>query len=382
MPFRVVHTSSDCSARTCEMETAHGVVRTPLFLPVGTLGVVKSLGFDDLRGMGVEAFIANTYHLYLRPGMETLARLGGIHGFTGWDGPVVTDSGGYQVFSLRDLRTVSEDGVEFRSHLDGSQHFFTPESVVDHQRVIGSDIALCLDECVAFPADHGTAEHAVETTARWAERSLRRFRTHPGSQALFGIVQGSVYADLRARSARQIVSLGFDGYAVGGLSVGEPRAALHATAARTVEMLPDSRPRYIMGVGEVEDVWACVGMGYDMMDCVLPTRNGRNGQALTSGGKLNLRNARHRTDDAPLDPACTCPVCRTYSRAFLHHCFRSGELLGMRLLSLHNVHFMISLFAHMRHAVRVGTFRASRDRFLAAYRGASDEAAVQEDVAA
>ncbi|MCF8085787.1 MAG: tRNA guanosine(34) transglycosylase Tgt [Desulfohalobiaceae bacterium] len=358
--FRIEAT--DRRARRGVLHTAHGPVRTPVFMPVGTAGSVKSLSPQDLEDIGAEIILGNTYHLYLRPGDELLARLGGLHDFSSWQGPILTDSGGFQVFSLSALRQVSDDGVAFSSHIDGSKHFFTPEGVVGIQENIGSDIMMVLDECVAHGTDFERTRIAAERTTRWAERSLRA-RPHPTRQLLFGIVQGGFYPGLREQSARQICDLPFDGYAIGGLSVGEPKHLLWEILASTAPLLPRERPRYLMGVGKPLDILRAIGQGVDMFDCVLPTRNARNGTLYTSQGKVAIKQARYREDTAPLDPECSCYTCRTFSRAYLRHLYVSRELLAYRLNTLHNLAFYLELIRGAREAIDQGGFA----EFTAAY---------------
>lgn len=380
--FSVIAKDKNSSARVGILKTKSGSVTTPLFLPVGTLGVVKTLTYEELRSIGVEAFISNTYHLYFRPGEEILKKFGGLHKFINWDKTIFTDSGGFQVYSLRELKNVSEEGVEFKSHIDGSTHFFTPEKVIELQKIINSDVAVCLDECVEYPVEYERAKRSVEITTLWAKRCKTKFveiNSEPPTlnpQLLFGIIQGSVYKDLRQQSVQQILEIGFDGYAVGGVSVGEPKELLQEIAEYVCSFLPDDKPRYIMGVGEIDDVWFCIEKGYDIMDCVLPTRNGRNGQALTSYGKINIKNSKFSLDETPLDIECDCFVCKNYSRALIHHYFKSGELLGLRLLSYHNVYFMINLFKKIRQAILNGSFIQTKKEFLQKFFSTSNNEAV------
>jgi queuine tRNA-ribosyltransferase len=348
--------SIDGRARRGVLHTAHGPVRTPVFMPVGTAGSVKSLSPRDLEDIGSEIILGNTYHLYLRPGDELLARQGGLHTFSSWQGPILTDSGGFQVFSLSALRQVGDDGVAFSSHIDGSKHFFTPEGVIRIQENIGSDIMMVLDECVAYGTDYERTRIAAERTTRWAERSLQA-RPHPGQQLLFGIVQGGFYPELRERSAREICDLPFDGYAIGGLSVGEPKHLLWEILESTASFLPRERPRYLMGVGKPLDLLRAIGEGVDMFDCVLPTRNARNGTLYTSSGKVTIKQARYREDTRPLDPECSCYTCRTFSRAYLRHLYVSRELLAYRLNTLHNLAFYLDLIRGAREAISRGAFR-------------------------
>ncbi len=364
--------ATDGAARRGVLHTARGPIRTPMFMPVGTAGSVKSLSPLDLEHIGAEVILGNTYHLYLRPGDELLARLGGLHAFSAWHGPILTDSGGFQVFSLSALRQVSEDGVAFSSHIDGSKHFFTPEGVIRIQENIGSDIMMVLDECVAYGTDFERTRMAMDRTARWAERSLRA-RPHPTDQLLFGIVQGGFDPGLREHSARQIRDLPFDGYAIGGLSVGEPKPLLWDMLARTAPLLPRDRPRYLMGVGKPLDILRAIELGVDLFDCVLPTRNARNGTLYTSQGKVTIKQARYREDTSPLDPECSCYTCRTFSRAYLRHLYISRELLAYRLNTLHNLAFYLDLVRGAREAISRGELREYTAAYQAVFPEDSDE---------
>jgi len=338
-------------------------------MPVGTAGSVKALPPEDLEALGASICLANTYHLYLRPGAAIIRQAGGLHRFIGWNGALLTDSGGYQVFSLQELRTVNADGVRFRSHLDGSEHLFTPEGVVDFQSDVGTDIAMVLDVCSPYPVEHSQAATDLEVTLEWAERSRR----HHGSAtpltkpALFGIVQGSVYPDLRRRSARAVVDLGFAGYAIGGLSVGEPKEAMWEMTEEAVAELPSKQPRYLMGVGTPEDLIMGIDRGIDMFDCVLPTRNARNGTAFTSQGALPVKAARYADDFGPLDPECDCLTCRRHSRAYLRHLFNAGEIAAMMLTTRHNLYFYLMLVRRARRAIIDGRWNAFAAGFLASY---------------
>jgi queuine tRNA-ribosyltransferase len=366
MKFEVVAT--DGAARAGRLTTTHGVVETPVFMPVGTHGTVKALGPDDLRAAGAQIVLANTYHLFLRPGHEVVRELGGLHRFMGWDGVILTDSGGFQVFSLSKLRKITDAGVEFRSPVDGSIHFLSPEIAVEVQQALGADIMHPLDECLAYPASHEAAERSLELTLRWAARSKA---AHVGrgaaSQAMFGIVQGGTDEELRTRAARATVELGFDGYAIGGMAVGEPKQAMYDLTALVASLVPAGQPRYLMGVGKPEDLVEAVARGVDMFDCVLPTRNARNGQAFTADGPVTLKQARYARANAPLDAECTCYACRDFSRAYLRHLFMSGELLAYRLLTLHNVTFFLRLMREMRSAIVEGDFGPFQTRFFARY---------------
>ncbi len=357
----------DGAARRGRIATAHGPVETPAFMPVGTAGTVKGLLPEQVAASGAQILLGNTYHLMLRPGAERVARLGGLHRFMNWPGPILTDSGGYQVMSLAELRRIDEEGVTFRSHIDGARHALTPERAVEIQALLGADITMVLDECTPFPVERDAAEQSLALSMRWAARCRRAFRPRPG-QALFGIVQGSVYPELRLRSVQALADMGFDGYAIGGLAVGEGQARMLEMTALTAEALPADRPRYLMGVGKPRDLVKAVRRGVDMFDCVLPTRSGRTGQAFTRRGVLNLRNARHREDPRPLDPACACPTCAAYGRAYLHHLFGAGEMLGPILLSRHNLHYYQDLMAGLRQAIEAASlddFAADFDRTLA-----------------
>lgn len=358
--FRFDRIATDGRARAGLLHTPHGDVPTPVFMPVGTQGTVKAVSPRDLTDLGATLILANTYHLYLRPGDERIARLGGLHTFMAWDGPILTDSGGYQVFSLATLRRVDADGVTFRSHIDGSEHRFTPEKVIAIQENLGADIITCLDEC-ASPTDYEYNVRALERTHAWARR-CRDVHRRP-DQALFGIVQGGVFPDLRERSARFITGLEFDGYAIGGLSVGEPKEQTYTVLEWMDALLPADRPRYLMGVGTPEDLVEGVARGVDMFDCVLPTRMARNGGALARHGRINLRNARYADDPGPLLPDCTCYTCTHFSRAYLRHLILANEILGAYLLTLHNLHLMLTVAREIREAILAGRFAAYREAF-------------------
>jgi queuine tRNA-ribosyltransferase len=359
MEFRFEVLKTDPSgARLGRLTTPHGTIDTPAFMPVGTAATVKGLTQQTLEQMGVSILLANTYHLYLRPGHELIARMGGLHKFMSWPGSILTDSGGYQVFSLAKLRKVTDEGVRFRSHLDGSEHMLTPEKSIEVQQALGSDIAMVLDECIEYPAERARAEDALARTTDWARRCSDYARTHtsgsnPGQQ-LFGIVQGGTFADLRRASARQLIDLDFPGYAVGGLAVGEPQEMSCEMAGEVTALLPPERPRYVMGVGLPEQLPDFVRCGVDMMDCVLPTRNARNGCLFTSSGRVAIRNACYADDARPLDEACSCVVCARYSRAYLRHLFIAGEMLGPILGSHHNVHFFLDIMGQIRNAIAFG----------------------------
>ena len=367
MPFSFKLFDVDHSARRGRLETDHGGIDTPVFMPVGTLGTVKSLSSGDLREIGADIILANTYHLHLRPGEDIVAGGGGIQQFMSWHKPVLTDSGGYQVFSLADLNRVSDEGVEFQSHIDGSKHLFTPERVVDIQLDIGSDIMMVLDQCVEYPCDRERACDALERTTLWARRSKEHFshktERNAYQQVLFGIVQGSVFHDLRKRSVEELTALDFPGYAIGGLSVGEPKDELLDVTELVAETLPADKPRYLMGVGFPEDIVEGVARGVDMFDCVMPTRNARNGTVFTSRGKVVLKNTVNKTDFGPIDPECGCDVCKNYSRSYLRHLFMAGELLGPRLATYHNLYFYLHLLAEIRQSIRKGSFLLWRKEF-------------------
>jgi queuine tRNA-ribosyltransferase len=371
--FQVVH--ADGHARAGVLTTAHGEVQTPAFMPVGTQGAVKGVTHRDLEGLGAGILLSNTYHLYLRPGDDLIARRGGLHRFIGWRRPILTDSGGYQVFSLAERCTIEEEGAHFRSHLDGSAHVLTPEKAADIQAQLGSDISMVLDECLALPAETLTVRDSMLRTARWARRARDRFQairageaptvvaTNSG-QAQFGIVQGGVHPDLREESARKTVDVGFEGYAIGGLSVGEPPEVMYDVVSQTVPFLPEGAPRYLMGVGTPEDLLEAVERGVDMFDCVLPTRNARNGQLFTSRGRINIKNARYAEDDGPADPDCACYTCRTFSRAYLRHLFAVNELNAATLNTLHNLNFYLDTLRRIRESLTFGRFESFKVAFL------------------
>lgn len=355
---------TDGRARRGRLSTAHGIVETPAFMPVGTAATVKALTPDMVAATGSAMVLANTYHLMLRPGAERIARLGGLHEFMRWPGPILTDSGGFQVMSLAALRSIDEDGVEFRSHIDGARHQLSPERAVEIQHLLDADITMVLDECTPYPAAPAVVALAMRRSLRWAERCRRAFCERPG-YGLFGIVQGGVDADLRAESAAGLQAIGFDGYAVGGLAVGEGQAMMFRVLAATVPQLAPQRPRYLMGVGKPDDIVGAVGRGIDLFDCVIPTRSGRTGQAFTRFGPINLRNARHADDPRPLDESVPCPASRDYTRAYLHHLVRSGEILGAILLTWHNIAYYQALMAGMRAAIAEGRFAAFAAAFAA-----------------
>jgi queuine tRNA-ribosyltransferase len=349
--FEVV--ARDGAARAGRITTAHGVVETPAFMPVGTAATVKAMTPDAVAATGARLILGNTYHLMLRPGAERIAALGGLHRFMNWPHALLTDSGGFQVMSLAALRKISEDGVEFRSHLDGSKHLLTPERSVDIQRLLGADITMAFDECTPYPAERAAVETSMELSMRWAERSRCAF-VERGGHGIFGIVQGGVHVDLRERAARRLTEIGFDGYAIGGLAIGEGQGTTFAMVDATVPFLPEDRPRYLMGVGKPADLVGAVKRGIDMFDCVLPTRSGRTAQAFTHAGTLNLRNAQHADDASPLDVECRCPACSDFSRAYLHHLVKAGEILAAILLTTHNLTYYADLMRAMREAIVQG----------------------------
>ncbi len=364
LPFSVSH--HDGAARRGRLTTAHGPVDTPAFMPVGTAGTVKAMRPESVAATGAQMLLGNTYHLMLRPGPERVARLGGLHAFMNWPGPILTDSGGFQVMSLAAMRRVDADGVTFRSHIDGSEHRLTPERAVAIQDLLDADITMVLDECPSFPIAEEDAAESMRLSMRWAERARAAFRERPG-HGLFGIVQGGVYPDLRRESAAALRAIGFDGYAVGGLAVGEGQDRMLETLDFTVPLLPWDRPRYLMGVGRPTDVVAAVGRGIDMFDCVLPTRSGRTAQAFTWHGPVNLRNARHAEDPRPLDATCGCPACTGHTRAYLNHLMKAEEILGPMLLTWHNLHFYQALMAGLRGAIEQGTLADYAARFRETY---------------
>lgn len=350
----------DHSARAGLIATGHGAIETPCFMPVGTQGSVKAVSPRELVEIGASVMLCNTYHLYLRPGMDVIDLSGGLHRFTGWDRPILTDSGGYQIFSLSGLRRIGEEGVQFRSHVDGSPHSFTPESVVDIQRHLGSDVMMVLDECTPYPCPFEYARTSNDLTLRWAQRSRTRFSesapVHGGEQSLFAIVQGSVYPEIREQSARVLTDMNFEGYAIGGLAVGEPAGVIYEIVSLCAQILPEGKPRYLMGVGTPENLLEGIERGIDMFDCVLPTRNGRNSMLFTAHGALNITNARYRLDCTPVDPECGCYTCGHFTRAYIRHLFQVKEILGLRLATLHNLHYYQWLMQNARAAILEGRF--------------------------
>jgi len=364
LPFEI--TAACGQARTGILKTSRGDIRTPAFMPVGTAATVKGMLPASVLETGADIVLGNTYHLMLRPGADLIGHLGGLHKFMSWERPILTDSGGYQVMSLSQLRKITEDGVRFRSHIDGTEEFLSPERAMEIQRLLGSDIQMVLDECPAYPATESDIEKSTQLSARWAARSKAAFGEQPG-RACFGIVQGGVYPALRRRSINAVCEIGFDGYAVGGLAVGESQSAMFDVLDATVPHLPATRPRYLMGVGKPDDIAGAVLRGIDMFDCVLPTRSGRNGQAFTRAGALNLRNARHAKDDAPLDEACRCPACRQFSRAYLHHVVKAGEIIASMLLTWHNLTYYQDLMARLRLAIAAGTIQEEAREIASTY---------------
>jgi queuine tRNA-ribosyltransferase len=367
MKFELLAT--DGQARRGRLDLAHGTVETPAFMPVGTYGTVKAISPGELTDLGAQIVLGNTFHLWLRPGPEVIAAHGGLHRFMGWSGPILTDSGGFQVFSLGALRRISEEGVQFASPVNGDRLLLTPEKSMEIQRVLDSDIAMIFDECTPYPADQKQARDSMRLSLRWAERSRKSHEGNPN--ALFGIVQGGMYESLRDESLYGLVDIGFDGYAIGGLSVGEPKEEMARVLAHIAPQMPAGKPRYFMGVGTPADIVNAVSVGIDLFDCVLPTRNARNGWLYTSQGVVRIRNARYRADTGPLDPRCGCPTCRQFTRAYLHHLDRANEILGARLNTLHNLHYYLSLMREIRDSIGRGSFNAWREGFV---RGADSDA--------
>lgn len=364
LEFRITKQSAQNANRAGRLKTAHGTIETPVFMPVGTLASVKSLTPEELEASGAQIILGNTYHLYLRPGCQVIERFAGLHDFMNWHHPILTDSGGFQVFSLAKLSKISDEGYAFQSHIDGSRHVFTPEKAVDVQMCLNSDIMMCLDQCISYPVERDAAASAMELTTQWAKRCKSRWiEKGTDANALFGIVQGGMFPDLRAQSAEALAELAFPGYAVGGLSVGEPTELMYEMAASSLPLLPDDRPKYIMGVGTPEDLVELVNLGADMFDCVMPTRNARNGQLFTPRGNLNICNARFREDTDPIDPSCGCYTCRHYSLAYLRHLYMTRELLAYRLNTIHNVHYYLNLARAMRRAILAGEFESFRRNF-------------------
>ena len=360
--FSVIHRDASCNARLGSLETPHGIIETPIFMPVGTNATVKAMTPENLQAVNAQIILANTYHLYLRPGHRLVEQMGGLHRFMNWDRPILTDSGGFQVFSLGELRKISEVGVKFQSHIDGSYHMLTPELAVQVQEALGADIIMCFDECPPATAEYDYVSRSLELTARWARRC--KDAHHRQGQQLFGIIQGGMHYDLRARSIDDICSIGFDGYALGGLSVGEEKEQMYGVMECCSPLLPQDSPRYIMGIGAPEDLIEAIWHGYDMFDCVMPTRNARNGMLFTSQGRINIKAKVYEEDDGPLDPACSCMVCKKYSRAYLRHLYRCGEILASQLNTFHNLHYYLDLMRQARQAIKDNQFAQFRKQFV------------------
>ena len=366
--YELIKTCKQTGARLGRLHTPHGVIETPIFMPVGTQATVKAMTPEELKDIGSQIILSNTYHLYMRPGHDLIERAGGLHKFMNWDKPILTDSGGFQVFSLGPLRKIKEEGVEFRSHLDGSKHFLSPEKATEIQNALGSDIIMAFDECAPYPADRQYVKNSLERTTRWLER-CKAAHKYPERQALFGIVQGGMYKELREQSAREITAIDLPGYAIGGLSVGEPKEMMYEVLDYTVPLLPEDKPRYLMGVGSPDDLLEGVLRGIDMFDCVLPTRIARNGTAMTSQGKVVVRNASYAEDFTSLDPECDCYTCRNYTKAYLRHLIKCNEILGARLLTIHNLHFLLKLMENVREAIREGRLLDYKKDFFEKYYG-------------
>ena len=361
MEFTVLEKDETTRARNGRLQTRHGTIRTPVFMPVGTLGTVKTLSPDELKDLGVEIILSNAYHLYLRPGHKLIAELGGLHRFISWDRPILTDSGGYQVFSLGELCKVTDEGATFQSHLDGSLHFFSPESAIAVQEDLGADIIMAFDECLPYPSTREATRAALDRTTRWARRCKESHQR--SGQILFGIIQGGFYPELRREAAERLIDFGFEGYALGGLSVGETQPMMLEVVERVVPMLPEDRPRYLMGVGLPEDLLECVIRGIDLFDCVMPTRHARTGWLFTSFGRVVIKNAQYARDESPIDPACECYTCRRFSRAYLRHLFMAQETLALRLNTIHNLHYYLRLMEQIRQAIREGRLLKYREEF-------------------
>lgn len=364
--YELIKTCKQSGARLGVLHTPHGDIETPIFMPVGTQATVKSMTPEELKEIGSQIILSNTYHLYLRPGHELVKKAGGLHEFMHWDKPILTDSGGFQVFSLGPLRKISEEGVEFRSHLDGSKHFLTPEKAMEIQNALGSDIMMAFDECAPYPASREYVKNSLERTTRWLER-CREAHKNPEKQALFGIIQGGMYKDLREQSAKEITAIDLPGYAIGGLSVGEPKPMMYDILEHTTPFMPVDKPRYLMGVGSPDDLIEGVIRGVDMFDCVLPTRIARNGTAMTSQGKVVVRNATYAEDFTPLDPECDCYTCRNYTKAYIRHLIKTNEMLGARLITTHNLHFLLKLMENIRQAIREDRLLDFREEFFTKY---------------
>lgn len=364
--FELIKKDSKSKARLGKIKTDHGEIETPIFMPVGTKATVKTMKTDELKDLKAQIILANTYHLFLRPGTEIIKQAGGLHQFMNWDRPILTDSGGFQVFSLANIRNIIEEGVEFRSHIDGSKKFLSPEKSMEIQHILGSDIMMCFDECAPYPSSYDYIKHSMERTTRWAER-CKKYHNNKEDQALFGIVQGGMYKDLRKKSAEDLVALDFPGYAVGGLSVGEPLDLMNEILDHTTNFLPENKPRYLMGVGTPDYLFEAVERGIDMADCVLPTRIARNGTLLTSRGRLVIKNAKYKQDFRAPDEDCDCEVCKNYSRAYLRHLFNVDEILGLRLATIHNLHFLIHLMEEIRESIANDYFLEFKSDFYQKY---------------
>lgn len=364
--FELIKEAKDSKARLGKISTPHGEIETPIFMPVGTRATVKTMTPEEVRDLGAQVILSNTYHLYLKPGHELIEEAGGLHKFMNWDGPILTDSGGFQVFSLGDLRKIKEEGVEFRSHIDGSKHFIGPEKAMEIQNALGSDIMMCFDECTPYPSTYEYAKQSMERTSRWAKR-CKEAHKNTDTQALFGIVQGGMYKDLRQKSIEDLVELDFPGYAIGGLSVGEPKEMMCELLDFTTPLLPKDKPRYNMGVGSPDYLFESVIRGIDMADCVLPTRIARNGTVMTNNGRLVIRNAKYKKDFTSLDPECDCYTCKNYSRAYIRHLFNVDEILGARLATIHNLYFLINLMEKIRDAIRNDRLMKYREEFYKKY---------------
>ncbi|MDY0256919.1 tRNA guanosine(34) transglycosylase Tgt [Gudongella oleilytica] len=364
--YELIKESKETKARLGRIVTPHGEIETPVFMPVGTRATVKTMTPEEVKDLGAKIILSNTYHLYLKPGHDLVKEAGGLHRFMNWNGPILTDSGGFQVFSLGELRKIKEEGVEFRSHIDGSKHFISPETSIDIQNALGSDIMMCFDECVPYPADYEYAKQSMERTTRWAKRCKEHHKDW-NTQALFGIVQGGMFRDLREQSAKDLVEMDFCGYAVGGLSVGEPMDVMCEVLDYTTPLLPRDKPRYLMGVGSPDYLFEAVIRGIDMADCVLPTRIARNGTAMTSHGKVVIRNGKYSRDFTPLDPECDCYTCRNYTRAYIRHLFNVDEILALRLTTIHNLYFLIKLMERIREAIKEDRLLELKDEFYKKY---------------
>jgi queuine tRNA-ribosyltransferase len=372
--FKVLHRYK--KARAGEINTLHGKIKTPVFMPVGTQATVKIMTPEDMENMDIKVILGNTYHLYLRPGLDIIQKAGGLHKFMAWKGAILTDSGGFQVFSLKEMRKISKDGVKFRAHFDGSEHMFTPEKVVEIQNILGSDIMMCFDECPPYPATKEYVSNSLDLTLDWAGRAKAAHKKE--GQFLFGIIQGGVHRDLREKAMDELVKMNFPGYAIGGVSVGEGKELIYQAVDWCAPFMPEDKPRYLMGVGTPEDIWYCVEQGVDMFDCVFPTRIARNGTAYSMDGLIKVRNAEYKEDFRPLDPSCSCYACRTFSRAYIRHLFNVHEILGMRLTTLHNIHFMINLMDKIRTSILNDAYEKEKEKFFSTYKLISMDAETEE----